>query len=45
MTVIRTATENDLPRILELYLQLAIPPTDGGDEPDLVLDSHKKGIL
>jgi GNAT superfamily N-acetyltransferase len=44
MTVIRTATENDLPRILELYLQLAIPPTDGRDEPDLVLDSHKKAF-
>lgn len=44
MLVIRTATENDLPRILQLYLQLAIPPLDDRDEPDLVLDSHRKAF-
>ncbi|UCC16481.1 MAG: GNAT family N-acetyltransferase [Dehalococcoidales bacterium] len=44
MPIIRTATENDLPRILELYQQLSIPPLDKCDEQDPVLDSHKQAF-
>ena len=44
MPIIRTATENDLPRILELYLQLAIPPVDSRDDRDLVVDSHRRAF-
>jgi GNAT superfamily N-acetyltransferase len=44
MPIIRTAIENDLPRILELYLQLAIPPVDDNIERDLVLDSHRQAL-
>ena len=44
MPVIRTATENDLPRILELYLQLAIPPVEDGNLESPVLESHRKAF-
>ncbi|MFC1948505.1 GNAT family N-acetyltransferase, partial [Chloroflexota bacterium] len=44
MPIIRTATENDLPRILELYQQLSIPPAEKSDEQDPVLDSHKQAF-
>src|SRR4030042_3716161 len=44
MPVIRTATENDLPRILELYQQLAIPPVDDRDEQDPVIESHRQAF-
>lgn len=40
MPLIRTATENDLPRILELYQQLAIPPVEDDSLDNPVLDSH-----
>lgn len=38
MPVIRTATENDLPRILELYLQLALPPVEDSNPTRLPLE-------
>jgi len=44
MPVIRTATEDDLPRILELYLQLAIPPIEDNSPDNPVLDSHRKAF-
>ena len=44
MPVIRTATKNDLARILELYQQLAIPPVDDTDKQDPVLDSHRQAF-
>lgn len=44
MPIIRTATENDLPRILELYLQLAIPSVEDGSLDNPVLDSHRQAF-
>lgn len=44
MPIIRTATENDLPRILELYQQLAIPPVEDSSPGNPVLDSHRKAF-
>lgn len=44
MPIIRTATENDLPRILELYLQLSIPPVEDGSLDNPVLDSHRQAF-
>jgi GNAT superfamily N-acetyltransferase len=44
MPTIRTAAENDLPRILELYLQLAIPPIEDDSLEDPVLDSHRQAF-
>jgi GNAT superfamily N-acetyltransferase len=44
MPIIRTATENDLPRILDLYLQLAIPPIEDDSLDNPVLDSHRQAF-
>jgi GNAT superfamily N-acetyltransferase len=44
MPIIRTATENDLPRILELYLQLSIPPVEWDSLDNQVLDTHKQAF-
>jgi GNAT superfamily N-acetyltransferase len=44
MMVIRTATENDLPRILELYQQLAIPPVEDSSLDNPVHDSHRQAF-
>ena len=44
MPVIRTATEYDLPRILELYQQLAIPPVENTAQQVPVLDSHRQAL-
>ena len=44
MPIIRTATENDLPRILELYLQLAISPIKDESLENPVLDSHRQAF-
>jgi GNAT superfamily N-acetyltransferase len=44
MPIIRTAIENDLPRILELYLQLAIPPIEDDGPENPVLDSHRQAF-
>ncbi len=44
MPLIRTATEDDLPRILELYLQLAIPTVEGNSLKNPVLDSHRQAF-
>ena len=44
MPLIRTATENDLPRILELYQQLAIPPVEDDSLDNPVLDSHMQAF-
>jgi GNAT superfamily N-acetyltransferase len=44
MPRIRSATENDLSRILELYLQLAIPPVEDGGLDNPVRDSHRQAF-
>src|SRR4030042_3094611 len=44
MPVIRTATENDLPRILDLYQQLAIPPVENSSPDNPVLDAHRQAF-
>jgi N-acetylglutamate synthase-like GNAT family acetyltransferase len=44
MPVIRNATEKDLPVILKLYRQLAIPPAEDEGQQIPVLNDYKKAL-